>query len=250
MPERVGQDMPTGFKLSTPEDIERFYKEQEASFPGALYGKRHDMPRDLVAHFDASLATGSEEAMQKLLTRYPYLLQYAFRTTGHHGTWAYPKRWIRTNQVTGTPGLIPDFIAAMQNSLGYSWQIIELKRPDIQFANMKGDGLSTEGHKAIAQCGEYVTHFAEYIENVRTNVGEQRIRQPDGVTIVIGDSRHETDAQRRVRANFQALAPNIAIATYDRLRRGLVNDIGPRELQPVYPGAQAAQFLGGDTPDD
>lgn len=240
--------MPTGFQLSTREDIERFYAEQEASFPGALYGKRRDMPRDLVALFDTALATGSEEAMQQLLTRYPYLLQYAFRTTGHHGTWAYPKRWIRTNQVSGTPGLIPDFIATMQNSLGYSWQIIELKRPDMQFANKKGDGLSPEGHKAIAQCGEYVAHFADYIENVRANIGDQRIRQPDGVTIIIGDSRHETDAQQRVRANFQALAPNISIATYDRLRRGLVNDIGPRELEPIYPGARAAPFFGAETP--
>src|SRR3546814_3676015 len=86
--------------------------------------------------FDAALATGSEEAMQNIIETHPYLLQYAFRTTGHHGTWAYAKRWIRTNQVNGQRGLIPDFIAAMSNSLGYSWQIIELKRPEIGRAHV------------------------------------------------------------------------------------------------------------------
>src|SRR3546814_8253327 len=87
----------------------------------------------------------------------------------------------------------------MSNSLGYSWQIIELKRPDVQFANKRGDGLSTEAHKALAQCGEYMSHFANYIENVRVNVGNERIKQPDGVTIVMGDSRLENEAQRKVR---------------------------------------------------
>lgn len=239
--------MPTGLQLASPEYRERFYQEQAALFPGALYGAARRLGPALVEAFDAALATGSEEAMQRLLTVNPYLLQYAFRSTGHHGTWAYPKRWIRTNQVGGAPGLIPDFIAAMGNSLGYSWQIIELKRPNVQFANQRGDGLSTDGHKALAQCGEYIAHFANYIENARTNVGNDAISQPDGVTIVIGDSRVETNAQRRVRANFQALSPKITVATYDRLRRGLVGDVLPREDQRAdTPGSEFPAFLYGD----
>src|SRR3546814_14830703 len=101
--------------------------------------------------------------MQNIIETHPYLLQYAFRTTGHHGTWAYAKRWIRTNQVNGQRGLIPDFIAAMSNSLGYSWQIIALKRPDVQFANKRGDGLSTEAHKALAQRSDERLVGKEYV---------------------------------------------------------------------------------------
>lgn len=238
--------MPTLFELTKPKNLDRFHQELAAHFPNALYGSRRALSAQLAEQFDATLATGSEEAMQKLIEAYPYLLQYAFRTTGHHGTWAYSKRWIRTNQANGLPGLIPDFIAAMRNSLGYSWQIIELKRPDIQFANKRGDGLSTEAHKALAQCGEYMSHFANYIENVRMNVGNEHISQPDGVTIVMGDSRLENDAQRKVRAGFQALSPKISIATYDRLRRGLLNDVMPSSIEhPSHEGAQTADFLGG-----
>jgi hypothetical protein len=237
--------MPTLSDLTKPANQKRFHAELKARFPEALYGSRRDLSTKLTDDFDAVMAAGSEEAMQKLIVAHPYLLQYAFRTTGHHGTWAYPKRWIRTHQASGQSGLIPDFVAAMRNSLGYSWQIIELKRPDVQFANKRGDGLSTEAHKALAQCGEYVSHFADYIENVRMNVGDERISQPDGVTIVIGDSRIESDAQRRVRANFQALSPKISIATYDRLRRGLLNDVNPSALaQPEFDGAEYPAFLG------
>ncbi|WP_282949252.1 MULTISPECIES: Shedu anti-phage system protein SduA domain-containing protein, partial [unclassified Sphingopyxis] len=223
--------MPTLFELSKPENQARFHRELAEQFPDALYGSRRDFSAKLAGEFDAALATGSEEAMQNIIETHPYLLQYAFRTTGHHGTWAYAKRWIRTNQVNGQRGLIPDFIAAMSNSLGYSWQIIELKRPDVQFANKRGDGLSTEAHKALAQCGEYMSHFANYIENVRVNVGNERIKQPDGVTIVMGDSRLENEAQRKVRVGFQDLSPKISIATYDRLRRGLLNDVMPSALE-------------------
>lgn len=238
--------MPTGATLNTPEYRERSRREQMALFPGALYGSVGEFPSDLADRFDAALATGSEEALQRLITDNPYLLQYVFRNTGHHGTWAYPKRWIRTNQAGGLPGLIPDFIAAMRNSLGYSWQIIELKRPNVQFANARGDGFSSEGHKALAQCGEYISHFANYIENARANIGHDGIRQPDGVTIVIGDSRTETEAQRRIRANFQALSPKITIATYDRLRRGLLNDVRPEDRPPSeFTPAETADFLGG-----
>lgn len=238
--------MPTLFELSKPENQARFHRELAQHFPDALYGSRRDFSAKLAEEFDATMSLGSEEAMQKLIEAHPYLLQYAFKTTGHHGTWAYSKRWIRTNQVNGLPGLIPDFIAAMRNSLGYSWQIIELKRPDVQFSNKRGDGLSTEAHRALAQCGEYMSHFANYIENARANVGNERIRQPDGVTIIIGNSRLESEAQRRVRAGFQELSPKISIATYDRLRRGLLNDVLPSALEtPDFDGAQTADFLGG-----
>src|SRR3546814_16756730 len=100
--------------------------------------------------------------------------------------------------------------------------------------------------RSLAQCGEYMSHFANYIENVRVNVGNERIKQPDGVTIVMGDSRLENEAQRKVRVGFQDLSPKISIATYDRLRRGLLNDVMPSALEtPPYEGAQTADFLGG-----
>src|SRR3546814_5068351 len=67
-----------------------------------------------------------------------------------------------------------------------------------------------------------------------------------GVTIVMGDSRLENEAQRKVRVGFQDLSPKISIATYDRLRRGLLNDVMPSALEtPPYEGAQTADFLGG-----
>src|SRR3546814_3188701 len=73
--------------------------------------------------FDAALATGSEEAMQNIIETHPYLLQYAFRTTGHHGTWAYAKRWIRTNQVRSE-----EHTSELQSLMRISYAVFCLKK--------------------------------------------------------------------------------------------------------------------------
>src|SRR3546814_13514570 len=78
--------MPTLFELSKPENQARFHRELAEQFPDALYGSRRDFSAKLAGEFDAALATGSEEAMQNIIETHPYLLQYAFRTTGHHSS--------------------------------------------------------------------------------------------------------------------------------------------------------------------
>src|SRR3546814_12635510 len=79
--------MPTLFELSKPENQARFHRELAEQFPDALYGSRRDFSAKLAGELDAALATGSEAAMQNIIETHPYLLQYAFRTTGHQGKW-------------------------------------------------------------------------------------------------------------------------------------------------------------------
>lgn len=212
-------------KLSTDEDVERYFAEQENLFRGAHYGSGRGLRAALVGEFEAALAEGPEEAIQRILTANPYLLQYAMPNTGHHGVWVFPKRMIRTQQADKTPGLIPDYLVAASNSLGFTWHIIEIKRHDTQFASPNGKSLSAAGLKAVVQTATYLTHFLQYIETVRNNVGVEEIIQPANVIVLIGDSATETEEQTARRAEFEQLAPRMKIVTYDRIRKGLRSDV-------------------------
>ncbi len=92
--------------------------QQRAKFPGSQYGDQRLLRAGLDEEFETAIA-GSEEAIQKILTANPYLLQYVIPNSGHHGTWVFPKKTIRTQKVDGTPGLIPDYLIVPKSSLGY-----------------------------------------------------------------------------------------------------------------------------------
>ena len=127
------------------------------------------MPRD---------QKGRRRPFRRSSLQIPTLIQYAVARSGHQGIWVYPKAMIKPPGADGTPGLIPDYLIATRSSLGYFWHVVELKRFDVQFANSDGSGLSSEGHKAIAQCQAYLTHFQDYIETVRNNVRIPKLIQP------------------------------------------------------------------------
>lgn len=207
-------------------DHEAQIKELAAEFPGSQYGDIRTLEDGLMAKFEAALAADCEEAIQRLITANPYLIQYVVPQSGHHGTWVFPKQMIRAKAASGTPGLIPDFLVATSGSLGYKWQIVELKKASVQFAKPTGKGYSRDASDGIAQCATYRAHFANYIETVRSNVGISEIIMPDNVILLIGDAKRETNRQRICRAEFDSLGPNMMVASYDRIRRGLANDLG------------------------
>ena len=210
------------FRLATRTDEDR--AADAANFPGSLYGEPGMLEREGVDEFRIALKADDEERIQRAICRCPYLLQYVVPNSGHHGTWVFPKAMIRTKRVNGQPGLIPDFLVATRNSLGFTWHIVELKKPNVQFSNAAGNGYSTTGHQGIAQCASYAAHFRDYIETVRANVGISEIITPKNVILVIGDTRYERPEQTRRRREFEEIANNVVIASYDRIRRGIMND--------------------------
>lgn len=205
-------------------DHEADIAEQAAKFPGSRYGDPRTLSAGLMPQFEAALTAGSEETIQQFLTDNPYLLQYVIRDSGHHGTWVFPKQSIRLKAPDGTPGLVPDFLLVTRNSLGYKWHIVELKLASVQFSNRKGDGYSADANKAVAQCLRYRTHFADYIDAVRSSIRITDLIVPETVTLLIGDSKSETEPQRVCRAEFDRNSPHISVVSYDRIRRGLAND--------------------------
>lgn len=224
--------MPT-LNLKTAGDWEREREERRNRFAGATYGSVLDVNSVVLAEFEAALADGGEEVIQRCLTRNPYIIQYALQHSGHHGTWAFPKQVIRTTAADKSKGMIPDYLVAGQSSLGYRWFIVELKRPVFQFANRKGDAFSTEASKAIGQCQSYLAHFQNYIDSVRANVRVGDLIQPKGAVLIMGRSSLETEAQRRFRANFVETTPKIDVVSYDRLLWGLQADVPGRERRSV-----------------
>nr|WP_314121581.1 hypothetical protein [uncultured Brevundimonas sp.] len=201
-------------------------REAEREFPGSSYGIRPDVTAEVVDAFEDALHAGAEEAIQLCLTQNPYLVQYAIRNSGHHGTWVYPKQMIRPKAATGEPGLIPDFLAVTRSSLGDHWWVVELKRFDTQFADAQGAGMSPTGHRAVSQVAGYLSHFRDYIDAIRSHARIPRLTQPDGALILIGDSYAETDAQRTVRANFVRTAANIDVSSYRRIVINARVDVG------------------------
>jgi len=224
--------MPTlgRFKIASYADFDHDadIAEQRAKFPGSEYGDARFLRAGLDEELEVALA-GSEETIQRFLTANPYLLQYVIQNSGHHGTWIFPKKTIRTKKVDGTPGLIPDYLVATKSSLGYYWHIVELKLASVQFAKASGKSYSRDGTEGIAQCATYLSHFTNYIETVRSNIGVAEVITPKNVILLIGDGTTETDAQRVCRSEYCDLAPRMIVASYDRIRRGLERDIRSRQ---------------------
>jgi hypothetical protein len=175
--------------------------------------------------FREALADESEEAIQKVLTSNPYLIQYAIPHSGHHGIWAFPKPMIKPPTLNGSSGLIPDYLVVTKSSLGYFWYIVEIKRYDVQFASPDGRGYSRDGQRAIAQCNSYLAHFQDYIEAVRSNIRIEDLIQPKGAVLLIGNSEVESEAQQRCRANFVRTAPMIDVVSYQRILGALEADL-------------------------
>jgi hypothetical protein len=186
-------------------------------FQGAAYGEPSTLTESGWKNFEAALQSGNEEEIHHQLFLNPYLIQYLVAQSGHHGTWVFSKKTIKTQRADGTPGLIPDFLVATRNSLGYTWHVVELKKPTAQFSNASGNGYSTIGHKGIAQCANYIAHFNDYIETVRSNVGVQELITPKTAILVIGNSNIETAEQTACRRNFCALTDRIDVVTYNRI---------------------------------
>jgi hypothetical protein len=144
-------------------------------------------------------------------------MHHAVEHSGHHGIWGFPKQMIKPSGTNGSQGLIPDLLIATKSSLGYFWHVVELKRFDVQFANRKGDALSPEGNKAVAQCNSYLSHFQEYIETTRNNTCAPEIVRPTGAILLMGDSQAENNEQRKVRSDFVRNNPRIEVVSYRRI---------------------------------
>jgi hypothetical protein len=194
-------------------------------FLGAKFGCLWDINSNVLRDLRIALSDGREEAIQKILSVNPYLIQYAVNRSGHQGIWVYPKQMIKPPGSDGTAGLIPDYLVATKSSLGYFWYIIELKRFDVQFSNSDGSGLSPDGHKAVTQCQAYLAHFQNYIDTVRNNVRIAELIQPEGAILLIGNSLVENDGQRECRANFVRNSPRINVISYQRIVQGLESDL-------------------------
>jgi len=216
------------FAALTVVDLETRRKELAEQFLGANFGCLRDVNSAVLEDLSATLSDGREETIQKVLSANPYLIQYAVDQSGHHGIWVYPKPMIKPPGADGTPGLIPDYLVATLSSLGYFWHVVELKRFDMQFANSDGSGLSTEGHKAVAQCQGYLAHFQDYIDTVRNNIRIPELIQPSGAILLIGNSLAENERQRQCRANFVRTTPKINVVSYQRIVEHLKSDLGAR----------------------
>lgn len=202
------------------------HKDLAAEFPGSRFGVRSDLTPEAVDAFEDALSAKSEEAIQLVLTEHPYLIQYAISESGHHGTWVYPKQALRPHSATGRPGMIPDFLVITRSSLGDHVRIVELKRFDRQFSDKTGAGYSSGGHKAVSQCNGYLSHFADYIDAVRSNTGIIDLVQPSGAVILMGDSGSETSQQQRNRADFVRHNGRIQVVSYRRILLEARADVG------------------------
>ncbi|MGE3225837.1 MAG: Shedu anti-phage system protein SduA domain-containing protein [Parvibaculaceae bacterium] len=212
------------FRVTSAADMTAYLSELRSQFPGAKFGCPSDRKPPL-SDLGNMLESGSEEIIQEFLAANPYLIQYAVLGSGHHGIWAFPKQMIRPRGADGTSGLIPDFLIVTRSSLGYFWNVVELKRFDVQFSNRKGDGYSSEGNRALAQCSSYLAHFQDYIDAVRSNVRIPELIQPEGAILLMGDSENESDAQRQCRSNFVRNNPKIDVVSYRRIINGLESDL-------------------------
>ncbi len=216
-------------KIMTDADFDEYEAKEAQRFPGALYGSPSHIRLDWLEAFDTALAAKDEEAIQRCIEQRPYLAQYITPSTGHHGIWLFPKQQIALHQPNGSPGKIPDFLAVAANSDGYTWWIIELKRADVQFANVKADAFSPTANKALVQCTSYLNQFDRYVDTVRSMTGVKEIVRPKSVLLLIGDSRHETPGQTSMRGNVnESLSNRLQVVSYDRIRRHLQSDLGYR----------------------
>jgi hypothetical protein len=73
------------------EEARSQWEVEKKKFLGANFGCLRDVSPAVLKAFRAALSEGPEEAIQKVITANPYLIQYAVARSGHQGIWVYPK---------------------------------------------------------------------------------------------------------------------------------------------------------------
>lgn|SRR5580693_916533 len=74
------------------EEARSQWEVEKKKFLGANFGCLRDVSPAVLKAFRAALSEAPEEAIQKVITANPYLIQYAVARSGHQGIWVYPLR--------------------------------------------------------------------------------------------------------------------------------------------------------------
>jgi hypothetical protein len=216
------------FKALSTSDIDSYRKELEKLIPGMPLATHRDTTIDDLHALKHSMASGSEEHIHQTLADRPHLLYYVLPNTGHHGIWTRSKPVIAPQNFLGEPGKVPDFLVAGRSSDGIEWFLVELKRPDHQFANSDATGLSSVANRALTQILKYHSFITEHQGSLRDILKIPEIRTPIRSILVIGteDELRQNDQRRSLRRIWNSALIDIHIVSYSRFIRGINEHIG------------------------
>jgi hypothetical protein len=149
-------------------------------------------------------------------------------STGHHGTFVFPKRHIRP--ASDFSGLIPDYLMAGVNSGGTEWFVVELKAPNTLAFRKRGKSicLSSEANRGVCQLLNYLDAASRSQGYLRDELKLSDFREPSGI-LVIGRAEESEDEQvRAFKGAWNRNFPNLQIRSYDALLRQVFSKVQRR----------------------
>ena len=204
-------DMPSPDELA-----EMHHHHEESKREQALLDLIHEeleefrvKPRLPTSEEVASLVTAVENAeveedIQSFLTENPHILVEAVGRWGHR-TYVLPKPKLGAD-------LVPDYLIARTNSMGVSWQGIELERTSVIAFTKKGlpSAPLTQAVQQVIDWREWLKHNIDYAQRPRSNSGRGLVGIDGDLEAVVvvgrrGDYpprfnafRRQTDNERRI----------------------------------------------------
>jgi hypothetical protein len=214
--------MPIGYTKSIFEDYPEDWPSKEALTHEIMITKNEvDSFEELIKNNSA------EKIIDGFLVGHPSIFTIALDaySTGHHGSWVFPKQMIRP-RIREIRGLIPDFLIGGKSSDGFSWWVVEVKGAnETIFAINNKDEIyfSGETNKGLCQLLEYVDFCSESQSNLRDSFKLQHFREPNGILLIGRDIELEDDKRKQnIKASWnRATNGKLEIRTYDWILRSL-----------------------------
>lgn len=190
--------------------------------PPVISGMKHapshlEISEIAVKKLRSIIKIGSETDAHNILIQYPNLLYCLMRGTGHHGTWYASKPYICPPLTNGRKGKIPDFLIAGRSSIGLEWFVIELKSPQENLFNRKGDCFSVVANQGLNQLARYLNYCTQYQSTVRDAYGLKDFRTPKGILLLGNEEETFSEEKEELKSFWNSSLQNIEIISYSRI---------------------------------
>jgi hypothetical protein len=200
------------------------FKNWPAEWPGQEnHVCQHDVTAKQYNVFRALLErkAGEREIEEYLIgNREALSLCLSMFSTGHHASWIFPKRQIRSPSGSRS-GLIPDYLMAGADSDGVKWFMLESKGADKRaFAKIGSHvSLSADANRGICQLINYIDSPSRDQSYLRDGLNLSSFREPRGILLIGTDTETDDARVRDFKNAWNRINARVQIRSYNALLR-------------------------------
>lgn len=200
------------------------FKHKPRDWPDrTYYVSEHEVRRDQFEAFHNLICEqASETRIEEFLRNNceVLVLIMSLFSTGHHASWAFPKKCLRPPS-DSPGGIIPDYLLAGANSDGVSWFLLELKGANHSAFTKRGKRvfLSREANEGMCQLLNYIDLSSRAQSYLRDELQLTSFREPRGILLIGTEEESKDDQVKEFKRAWNSINSRVQIRSYHALVR-------------------------------